>query len=150
MVFSMLFPFNKFKQDAACGFRVNKGDSGVTMDIIYAAWRFVDQPDSFGLQIRQGLIDIFHPQGYMLDTFAFIFDETGNGSVRGSRFQEFDFRVARGKEESDENLLFRYFSQSSRLQSQGLVEFYGFLQAFNGNANMVYLVYFHAMLLTWK
>jgi len=73
-----LISLAQFNQYAAGGFGMEEGDlcaAGPDSGFL------VDQPDPFGLELRQGLFDVVHAESHMLDAFALLFNVLGDRSV---------------------------------------------------------------------
>ena len=59
------------------------------------AWSFVDEADFFAFSFSQSIsYAIFNSKGNVMNTCTFVFNKFGNGTLRASRLQQFDFCFA--------------------------------------------------------
>ena len=60
--------------------------------------RLVNEPDALFLQLRQGGVNVVHPDGDVLNALAVLLNEAGDGALRGGTLQQLQLTVAAGQE----------------------------------------------------
>src|SRR3974390_1739271 len=55
-----------------------------------ASWRFVDQADTGGFQLRQRCFNVVHPNRNVMQPFAAFCDKLSNRRIRTDRFQQLE------------------------------------------------------------
>ena len=62
------------------GLGVEEGDPGPAGAV---PRRLVNEPDALFLQLRQGGVNVVHPDGDVLNALAVLLNEAGDGALRG-------------------------------------------------------------------
>src|SRR5208283_1587690 len=104
---------------------------------------FVDQPDPFCLEFFEGLFNIVHPEGNVLDPLSLGFNVFSDWAVGGGGFEKLDFGVSHWKE-GGRNLLFgnSFASEVRESENVGIELLYFFYTAYS-NAYVVNFEYLH-------
>src|SRR5208283_3781165 len=112
---------------------------------------FVDQPDPFCLEFFEGLFNIFHPEGNVLDSLSLCFDEFSDWAIGGGRFEKLDFGFPYRKE-GRRYLLLRNSFASEMLKPENIcIELLYFLDTAYRNTDMVNFEYLHnASFFDWE
>src|SRR5208337_1504102 len=104
---------------------------------------FVDQPDPFCLEFFEGLFNIFHAEGNVLDSLSLCFDEFSDWAIRRSRFEKLDFGFSYRKE-GRRYLLLRNSLASEMLKPENIgIELLYFLDTAHRNTDVINFEYLH-------
>lgn len=132
MLFAFWF-FADFGENSAGAFRVEETDIEAFGTL---AGALVNQADALFAKFREGVGGIVNAVSDVMDAFAALFNESGDGALFGSGFQKLDFGLS-NHEKGGFNLLVGHLFNGVALQSKHVfVKGNCIFQTLNGDANV--------------